>query len=374
MAIKRGESAMAKIQRGWLRKKKYADGMTWLFCFQVTRPLDGKRVENCKPVGLVADFPNEKAAWVEVGRLGLEKHFDNVVGPEPAFREIAEHWRLRELRKEGMIGKKADETADRDEHNLDEHVLPRWGDLVARAIKPTAVEAWFEGLAATPQGARKKPLKWPTIDKINSVMSQVYAHAQRQGLIPAEMNCNPFRPPKFGGVRCKSMSEYEAKVVSPQQMVAILAKLDKPETRLEWTLALVHGATALRPEECFALKWCDIDCTNNQILVQRAWSKGKETGGKTSGSMKPVPMHPGLADYLKEWRSVTPYSDESDWIFPSLKEKGRIPRSASMCGKGYLRPAAVAAGVISDGDNSRFGWHNLRVIAVTYDASSDRSR
>jgi hypothetical protein len=177
--------------------------MTWLFCFQVTRPLDGKRVENCKPVGLVADFPDEKAAWVEVGRLGLEKHFDNVVGPEPTFREIAEHWRLHELRKEGIIGKKAEETADRDEHNLDEHVLPRWGGLVASAIKPTEVEAWFEGLAAIPLGARKKPLKWPTIDKINSVMSQVYAHAQRQGLIPAEMNCNPFRPPKFGGVRCK---------------------------------------------------------------------------------------------------------------------------------------------------------------------------
>jgi len=62
---------MAKNQRGWLRKKKYANGMTWLFCFQVTRPSDGKRVENCKPVGLVAAFPGEKAAWVEVGKLGL---------------------------------------------------------------------------------------------------------------------------------------------------------------------------------------------------------------------------------------------------------------------------------------------------------------
>ena len=185
------------------------------------------------------------------------------------------------------------------------------------------------------------------------------------------MNCNPFRPPRLGGVRCKSVSEYEATVVSPQQMVAILAELDKPETRLEWTLALVHGATALRPEECFALRWCDIDWRNNQILVQRAWSKGKETGGKTSGSMKPVPMHPALADYLNEWRSVTPYSDESDWIFASFREKGRIPRSASSCGKDYLRPAAVAAGVIREGDNSRFGWHNLRHSLATFFASND---
>src|SRR2546430_12688278 len=64
-------------------------------------------------------------------------------------------------------------------------------------------------------------------------------------------------------------------------MVAILVELDKSETKLEWALALVHGATALRPEECFALKWCDVDYANNQILVRRAWSKGKPTCGKT---------------------------------------------------------------------------------------------
>jgi len=60
--------------------------------------------------------------------------------------------------------------------------------------------------------------------------------------------------------------------------------------------------------------------------------------------MKPVPMHPALADYLNEWRSMTRYSKDSDWVFASVKEKGRIPRSASICGKDYLRPAAVAAG------------------------------
>ncbi len=362
---------MAKVQRGWLRKKKYTAGMTWLFCFQVTRPSDGKRVENSKPVGLVAHFPDEKAAWVEVGKLGLQKYLDNPISPEPKFKDIAEHWRLWELRKEGIIGKKADETADRDEHNLDGHVLPRWGDCLAKSIKPTEVETWFEVLATTPQGKRNKPLKWPTIDKINSVMSQVYAHAQRHGLISAEMDYNPFRSPKFGGARCKTQSDYEAKVVSPKQMVAILQELDEPETKLEWTLALVHAATALRPEECFALKWCDINPASNQILVQRAWSKGKLTNGKTSGSMKPVVMHPALADYLNDWRRECLYSNDSDWIFASVRAKGRIPRAASCCGKDYLRPAAVAAGVIATDDNSRFGWHNLRHSLATFFGSNE---
>ncbi len=362
---------MAKVQRGWLRKKKYTAGMTWIFCFQVTRPSDGKRVENSKPVGLVADFPDEKAAWVEVGKLGLEKYLDNPLGSEPKLRDIAEHWRLWELRKEGIIGKKAHETADRDEHNLDGYVLPRWGDCLAKSIKPTEVEPWFERLATTAQGKKNKPLKWPTIEKINSVMSQIYAHGQRHGLIPAEMKCNPFRSPKFGGVRCKTQSDYEAKVVSPERMVAILHELDRPECMLEWTLALVHAATALRPEECFALKWWDINPVGNRILVQRAWSKGRLTEGKTFGSMKPVVMHSVLADYLNDWRGESLYSKDSDWVFASVRENGLIPRSASICGRDYLRPAAVAAGVIAADDKCRFGWHNLRHSLATFFGSND---
>jgi integrase len=360
---------MAK-QQGWLRKKKYADGMTWLYCFQTTRQSDDKRVENSKRVGLVVDFPTQSAAWMEVGRLGLQKHMDGSTD-EPTFKQIAEHWRMHELRKEGIIGRKADETADRDEHNLDTFIIPRWAERTAGSIKPTEVEAWFEILASTPQGRKRKPLKWPTIEKINSVMSQIYGHAQRHGLIPAEMIFNPFRHPKFGGARCKTQSDYEAKVVAPEQMIAILKQLDRPETKLEWTLALVHAATALRPEECFALQWRDIDPTNNQILVQRAWSKGRATEGKTKGSMKPVAMHPALYEFLNEWRKESCYNLDDDWVFASSREKGRVPRAASTCGKHYLRPAAVAAGVIDKDDRSRFGWHNLRHSLATFFGSNE---
>jgi hypothetical protein len=37
----------------------------------------------------------------------------------------------------------------------------------------------------------------------------------------------------------------------------------------------------------------------------------------------------------------------------------------------YLRPAAVAAGVISEAGNSRFGWHNLRHSLATFFGSND---
>lgn len=85
--------------------------------------------------------------------------------------------------------------------------------------------------------------------------------------------------------RGEAGSDYEAAVVTPEQMIVILRELDSPETLLEWTLALLHGATALRPGEAFGLKWSDVDWLKGQINIRRGWSNGKETAGKTEGSM-----------------------------------------------------------------------------------------
>lgn len=254
--------------------------------------------ENHKRVGLVADFPDEQSAWAEVGRLGLSRYLDNPISPEPTFRDLAEHWRVKELRKSGVIRKKAAESADRDEHNLDRYVLPRWGTQKALDINPIQIEEWFEALASTPQGRKQKPLNWRTIEKLKSVMSQVFTHAQRHCLIPAALNPKgrPTNPCLLA--RCSTSSDYEARVVEPEQMIAILRELNTPETLMEWTLALVHSATALRPEEAFGLRWEDVNWAKNQIHVRRGWSKGKETVGKTPNSLCPVAMHPILGDNI----------------------------------------------------------------------------
>jgi integrase len=129
---------------------------------------------------------------------------------------------------------------------------------------------------------------------------------------------------------------------------------------MEWTLAVLHASTALRPEESFGLKWSDVNWKKGQIHIRRGWSKGKETGGKNAGSMTQVVMHPVLAKCLRDWRKESLYFKDSDWVFPSIKAKGRIPRTASICAQDYLRPAAIKAGVITEEYKGRFGWGNLR--------------
>jgi hypothetical protein len=116
-------------------------------------------------------------------------------------------------------------------------------------IRPLMIEAWFEAIASERSGEKKekKPLEWTSIVKIRSIMSQVFKHAQRHELIPATISEDgrPTNPVLLA--RCESSSSYEAIVVTPEQMIIILNELDTPDTRLEWTLALLHAATALRP-------------------------------------------------------------------------------------------------------------------------------
>ena len=74
------------MSKGTVSKKKRANGMTWIYRFQTTRPLDGKTVENTRVVGLVKDIGSSEAAvWREVGRLGLNNNIDQAM---PTFRRV----------------------------------------------------------------------------------------------------------------------------------------------------------------------------------------------------------------------------------------------------------------------------------------------
>jgi integrase len=76
--------------------------------------------------------------------------------------------------------------------------------------------------------------------------------------------------------------------------------------------------------------------------------------------LTPVPLHALLAEFLQEWKNTTPYFQPENWVFASFKLKGRQPRTANMLVEDHLRPAAIRAGVLTEGEKVRFGFHNLR--------------
>ena len=72
-----------------------------------------------------------------------------------------------------------------------------------------------------------------------------------------------------------------------------------------------------------------------------------------------------LADALRGWNQNTPYAKPDDWVFPSMKLKGKKPLSASIMAADKIRPAAIKAGIrLVSGQ--RFGFHNFRHSLATF--------
>jgi len=327
----------------------------WVLFFRVTRSSDGKRVENKIPIGLVTELPDEDSAWAEVDRLHLPINQINS-RRGLTFADLAQHYAEHELLEYAeSIRPKAHTTIKAYERVLRNRVLPRWGSRIALGIEPLEVEQWLKSLKTEDRLAN------PTLDRMRRVMSMVYRHGQRYGLIPRNEESNPMR-----FVRCKTTSGYEAMILSPEQAYAIVRNLSEPER----TLTLLATGTGLRISECLGLQWQDVNFTDSAIHVRRTWTCGRVGLPKSKASRAAVPLHPLLADFLLFWKRKTPYSDPGDWVFPSFRLDGKQPRVGNMIVEDYLRPAAVKAGILSshrdgrgrlvDDDPRRFGFHNLR--------------
>jgi integrase len=210
---------------------------------------------------------------------------------------------------------------------------------------PLLLEQWLKAVK------REEGLENPTLDKTRRVMSLVFKHGQRYGLIPRTQETNPMR-----FVRCKTTSDYEAMILTPEQAFDVLMKLEEPER----TLTLLAASTGLRISECLGLQWHDVSFEQSQIHVRRTWTCGAVGVPKSKASKARVPLHLLLAEFLRGWKEQSPYSQPSDWVFPSFRCKGTQPRTANMLVEDHLRPAAVEAGVLEEGKRVRFGFHNLR--------------
>lgn len=337
---------MGRFQRGCLRKENRKEGLTWVLRHYVTRQSDGKRVEHKIPVGTLRDLKTESAAWAEVERQHLSEQIN-----EPSslsrvlFSDIACHYIKTELPE------RARSTAYLHRHIVNDFLIPRWGKRIAVSLKPLEVEEWLKALHTELEFSN------PTCAKVRAVMACIYKHAQRHGLIARTDESNPMR-----WVRCKTTSDYEPIILTPQQAFALVSGFPL----LERTLTLVAAATGLRISECLGLQWHDLDFLRQQIHVRRTWLGGEIGKPKTKASGQPVVMGALLADIMRQWHAETPYPKPQDWVFPSFKLRGRKPRTGSIMAQDYLRPAAVKAGILTEGDRRRFGFHNLRHSLASY--------
>ena len=310
--------------------------------YRVSTAAEGRRVENTLPIGLVRDFPSENAAWREVDRLGVLVRINSDC-PAPGrirFDLLAEHYLKADFGEDAVRPKSAN-TIPIVTHYVRDYLSARWGNEIAEDIRPLEIQRWMKSLH-TDNG-----LAWTTIAKMRGIMHRVY----KVGILHELISKNPVLH-----VETRSKSNYRAIVITPAQTFAILGRLFNP---LHYAVVLTCAATALRASEILALRWDDVLWDECRIRISKRWAKGADGERKTEASDGYVPLHPLLAERLKDWHTQTPYAKAKDFVFPSLTADGKVPLSSCSFVKDHLRPAAKAVGVpIADGQ--RFGLHNLR--------------
>jgi integrase len=352
---------MPRYQLGSIRKENRTDGLTWVLRYYATRS-DGKRVERTIPIGLVEEIgPNRADASREVDRQKLRETINQLQpfqGKPTTFGQLCQDYIQNELRidQSESARPKAFPTIETYERHLINRIIPRWGRSAALAVESRDVEAWFRELRKGNAQKKVKPSADPTIDKIRRIMSLVFKHGQRCNFLPRQQEGNP-----MNWVSQRTTSDYRAVVMTPKQAFEVL--LNTPEPRR--TLTLSDAATALRVSELLGLTWMDLDFEGLVIYVRRAYVWGRFKEPKSKASKAPVHMHPLLAGFLLAWRERTKYAKESDYVFPSVKLRGKKPLSASIMVQKYLRPAAISAGVIPANWKGRFGFHNFRHSLAT---------
>jgi integrase len=318
-----------RFQNGSLiRVKNKSTADTWFLRYY--EDVQGKRVYRKRKIGTVREYPHRRDAEKALLSLRSEINSNSGVRSPETVNDLVAHYSQHELSVES--GKRSS-TREVYAGFLKLHIAPKWGSYRISEVKTVAVEKWLHGLSYAPA----------TKSKIRNIMSAVFNHAIRYEW----MQHNP-----ISHVRCSSKRVREPDVLTPEEFNALLDELPLRER----VMVMLAGTTGLRRSELIALIWQDVDFDLLQVSVNKSCVRAQIGDTKTQASAQPVPLHPVVAIALREWRSVTLYSGENDFLFPSLRENGTKPVWPDMVLQKIIRPALVRAGI----QDKTVGWHTFR--------------
>ena len=285
-------------------------------------------------LGTVEQYRTESHAKKALAALNLNVNQHHSDGAHPALMtmgQLIDHYKAKELGEDRLS--KAQSTVDVYKEFLTYWIAPRWKNVRTSAVTPTEVEAWLHSLT----------LADGTKAKIRNIMSAVFQHGLRHQLIAN----NPIR----GLVRQSAKRRKEPDILTADEMRSIMQRLSP----LHRTMVFLAGATGLRFSELRGLQWQDVDFAAGTLNLRRGVVKKNVTDLKTAASRKPVPLHMALVEALRSLRAESAYQQPSDWVFASVKAKGKVPVWPSSLMADHILPAVKVAKI-----EKHVSWHVFR--------------
>lgn len=324
-----------RYQRGSLTTEPRSNGPdVWVYRWRESTK-NGSIARRKRIVGTKKQYATVSAAQKAVDALRLDVNAEAVSSSPLTIRELAEHYKEKEL-CEG--DGKSVKTRKTYRHHLDDYIIPRWGAERIGNVKAFRVEEWLRSLDKA-DGTKAKT---------KAVFSVLYQHAMRYGWADR----NPIRE-----VRQSANRKQEPEVLTAEEVSALVSRL--PEHAR--AMVLVAAVTGLRRGELVGLKWEDVDFEEGKIDIRRSLVDQVAGDPKTEASRRPIPMEFALAAVLNQWKKQTLFSQPGDWVFASPFNAGRTPYWPGMVLERLIRPAAQDAGIVK-----RIGWHTFRRTIATW--------
>ena len=280
----------------------------------------GKR--RSKLIGTKQEYPTKAAAWKAIERLQVRQP-KTQNGESITVTALVEAYRAERMPLRYTT---------RRSYNvwLYRYVLPRWGSGPITDVQAQPAELWLKGLQLS---ARSK-------SDIRALMRRLWDCAMWRGDVPTQRN-----PMELVRIPGSSKRTRKPRVLTVEEYRRLLAGLREPFR----TIALVGGCFGLRISECLGLQWADVDWLGARLHVQRGIVRNRVADCKTVGSDRALHIDADVLEELKRWKQQSQFTADSDWVFASPAQIGRLPWASDS----VLR-AFQAAGV------GHLGTHSLR--------------
>jgi integrase len=318
----------ARYQFGHLRRKTRKRGPD-VWVWERSCPGPGRqRKREAVIIGNVAEYPTEAMAWraAESFRLAANDQRRSV---DILFGTLVDRYVREKLPKRHS-------TASKYRSWITHHIKPKWEDVTIKKVKPLLVEEWLAHLALAPKSK----------GHVRSIMHILFTWAMKWEYIDIE-RMNPMSLVRVEG---SSKRLRQPRILSVGEFRLLLEYLEEPIR----TMCCVAACLGLRASELVGLQWNDFDWENLEVHIQRGVVVGRVDEVKTTSSNRRLPVHPYLADLLRDYKANTaPNACDSDWLFPSPYGTGR-PRWPWTIQRDHLLPAGIRAGL------GPIGWHSFR--------------
>jgi len=269
-----------------------------------------------KLIGSIREYPTKASAWCIAEAVQASVH--QPVKQAITVAELAKRYEAEKLPTRSN-------TARVYRAWLNNHILPYWGNRAIKDVQPREAELWLKQLTLSSKSRAH----------VRHMLRTLVDFAMWSGVM--EIARNPLDLVRVKGSSKRIKQPRNLKVEEFQRLAA---QLHEPFR----TMARVAVCLGLRVSELLALRWTDVDWLNQTLTIERRIVAQKLDEVKTAGSRRSMPLDTELLEVLKRWKQTTDFSGESDWIFASPVQIGRLPYTDSGFWR-ELQRAAKAAGI-----------------------------